>query len=278
MDWSLLACGTGGHVTYAPDEPALRTRVNASTPAGEAWRCLRCGAFVTGPPTASGPAAAAPQVRRGRELRSALILRLFAAERFLRAAVFAILAYGIWRFSFTRLSLEQAFNRELPAMRTLLGQLGYNVDRSRLLGLVQHAFMVNQRTLAYLALGAAGYALIEVVEGAGLWLLKRWGEYFAMIATSLGLPYEVYDLTAKVTVVRVVALAINLALVVYLVVTKRLFGVRGGRRAYEARLRSDSVLYAAGEPAASAAPVPAAPGPAPGGQGGGPGSLTARDP
>jgi uncharacterized membrane protein (DUF2068 family) len=280
MDWSLLACGTGGHVTYAPDEPAVRSTVKASTPAGQAWRCLRCGTFVAGPPAASGPAAAAPQVRRGRELRSALILRLFAAERFLRAVISAILAYGIWRFSSTRLSVEQAFNRELPAMRTLLGQLGYNVDHSRLLGLVQHAFTLNQRTLTYLALGAAGYALIEIVEGAGLWLLKRWGEYFAMIATSLGLPYEVYDLTAKVTVVRLAAPAINLALVVYLVVTKRLFGVRGGKHAYEARLRSDSVLYAAaGQPAASPAPAPAAPAHAPPGQDeGSGGGLTARDP
>ena len=72
MDWSLLACGRGGHVTYAPDEPALRSRLTAQTPSGEAWRCLRCGTFVIGPPGGNGPAVAAPQVRRGKELRSAL--------------------------------------------------------------------------------------------------------------------------------------------------------------------------------------------------------------
>ena len=37
----------------------------------------------------------------------------------------------------------------------------------------------------------------------------------------------------------------NLALVLYLVMTKRLFGVRGGKQAYDARLRSESVLEAA---------------------------------
>src|SRR5262249_55235978 len=52
-------------------------------------------------------------------------------------------------------------------------------------------------------------------------------------------------------------LAVNLALVVYLVVVKRLFGVRGGHRAYEARLRSESVLEAA--IAAAAAKADAAP-------------------
>ena len=263
MDWSLLACGTRGHVTYAPEEPAIRGRVSAVTSAGQAWRCLRCAAFVTGPPDGTGPAAAAPQVLRGRELRSALILRIFAVERFARAIIFGVLAYALWRFSATRLSLEQAFNRELPALRGLLQQLGYNVNHSRLLGLIQHAFALNQRTLTYLALGAAGYAVIEIIEGVGLWLLKRWGEYFAMIATSAGIPYEIYDLTAKVTVLRIVALVINLALVVYLVAAKRLFGVRGGKHAYEARLRSESVLYSAAQPAAAApagATRPAEPG------------------
>jgi hypothetical protein len=65
-----------------------------------------------------------------------------------------------------------------------------------------------------------------------------------MIATSLGLPYEIYELMNKVTVLRVVAFVINLGLVLYLVLTKRLFGVRGGKKAYEAHLRSESILDA----------------------------------
>ena len=47
------------------------------------------------------------------------------------------------------------------------------------------------------------YALIELTEGVGLWMGQRWGEYFAMVATSVFLPYEVYDLTVKVTWLRV---------------------------------------------------------------------------
>ena len=81
MDWSLLGCGASGHVTFAPDEPGLRERLGVSTREGAAWRCLRCGTFVIGEPTASGPVSAAPRVRRDKELRSALILRVFAVER-----------------------------------------------------------------------------------------------------------------------------------------------------------------------------------------------------
>jgi uncharacterized membrane protein (DUF2068 family) len=263
MDWSLLGCGASGHVTFAPDQPELRERLSVSTREGAAWRCLRCGTFVIGEPTTSGPVSAAPRVRRGKELRSALILRLFAIERFLRAIIFGLLAYAIWRFKSSQLTIEQAFNRELPVARELLRQLGFNVNHSKLLGLIQHAFILNPGTLTWLALAAVGYAVIELIEAVGLWLLKRWGEYFAMVATSIGIPYEIYDLTAKVTVLRVGAFVINVALVVYLVVTKRLFGVRGGKKAYEARLRSASILQAEIDALAA---VPAASGPLPVGQ------------
>ena len=47
------------------------------------------------------------------------------------------------------------------------------------------------------------YALIELMEAVGLWLGQRWGEYFAMVATAIFLPYEVYDLTVKVTWLRI---------------------------------------------------------------------------
>jgi uncharacterized membrane protein (DUF2068 family) len=244
MDWSLLGCGASGHVTFAPDEPGLRERLGVSTREGAAWRCLRCGTFVIGEPTTGGPVSSAPRVRRGKELRSAFILRVFAVERGLRAIIFGALAIAIWRFSTSRMSIEQAYDSALPELRAFLRQLGFNVNHSKLLGLIQHAFKLTPHTLALLALAAGAYAVIEVIEAVGLWLLKRWGEYFAMIATSVGIPYEIYDLTAKVTVLRVVAFVINVALVVYLVLTKRLFGVRGGKKAYEARLRSASILQA----------------------------------
>ena len=231
-----------GHVSYAPDEPGLRDRLMARTADGTAWRCLRCGAFVTDGQHSSGPAAAAPLIRRGTELRSALILRVFAVERFLRFLIFGGAAYGVWRFGYDRAGIQQAFDNDLPAIRALYRDLGFNVSHSKLLGLIQHSFALDSRTLTYLAAGLAGYAIIELVESIGLWLAKRWGEYFAMVATSIFLPYEVYDLTVKITWLRVAAFVVNLLLVIYLVWTRRLFGIRGGKRAYEDRLRSESVI------------------------------------
>jgi uncharacterized membrane protein (DUF2068 family) len=242
VDWNLFGCARRGHVTYVPDEPGLRDRLKASTVAGAAWRCLRCGAFVTGGPHASGPATAAPLLRRGKELRSELLLRLFAAERFIRFVILGAAAFGVWRFRYDRADIQRAFNHDLPAIRAIYTDLGFNFNHSKLIGLIEHSFTLNSRTLTYLAIGLAVYALIELVEAVGLWLAKRWGEYFAMVATSIFLPYEVYELTVKITWLRVGALLINLLLVVYLVWSKRLFGVRGGKEAYEARLRTESFI------------------------------------
>jgi uncharacterized membrane protein (DUF2068 family) len=276
VDWSLLGCGRSGHATYAPAEAELRPRLSVPTPAGTAWRCLRCGTFVPGEPAGSGPAAAAPDVRRGKDLRSAVILRLFAIERYLRALVFGVAAFGVWRFEYARASIDATLDREYPAVRTLLRQLGYNVDHSKLAGLVQRALTLSPASINLIAAALAAYAVIEVFEGTGLWLAKRWGEYFAMVVTSLGLPYEIYDLANKITATRVIFFVINLALVLYLVITRRLFGLRGGKSAYEARLRGESIMQtaisaaAAGQAAGPPGTLPDGPdqgepsGPAPG--------------
>jgi uncharacterized membrane protein (DUF2068 family) len=255
VDWSTLACGRSGHVTFAPDEPELAAQMGARLPAGEAWQCLRCGAYAPGPPVLSGPAATAPVVPRATEIRSRLILRVFAVERFLRGILAGAAAVFLWQFRHSRVSIEQRFDRELPVVRGLFRQLGFNISNSKLVGLLHHALTLSTKTLSLVALGLAVYAVVELVEAVGLWLARRWGEYFAALATSLGLPLEIYDLAKKITVTALVLFAINLALVLYLVITKRLFGVRGGKRAYDARLWSESVLEAAEKAAAQEAPT-----------------------
>jgi uncharacterized membrane protein (DUF2068 family) len=243
VDWSLFVCARKGHLTYAPDEPGLRERLMAPTAGGTAWRCLRCGAFVTGGPHGSGPAAAAPLIRRGKELRGELILRVFAVERFLRFLIIGGAAYGVWRFRYDQAGIQRTFNNALPAIRVLYRDLGFNVSHSKLLPFIQHSFTYTSRWLTYLAIGLAVYAVIELAESAGLWLGKRWGEYLAMVATSAFLPLEAWELASgHITWLKVAAFVVNLLLVIYLVWTRRLFGVRGGKAAYEARLRTESVI------------------------------------
>lgn len=242
MDWNLRVCGRRGHVMYAPDEEELRARLRAVTPAGEAWRCLRCGGFFVGAPTGRGPAADAPVVMRGRALRDAVILRLLAAERAVRGMLVLLGAYGIYRFRFHRDAVRLAFNSDLPLLRPIADQLGYNLDDSSLVHTIRTVIEARSNTLLWVAVGLAAYAGMQLVEAVGLWLLKRWGEYFSVVATALGIPIEVYELTEKLTWLRVGALAINVAAVLYIALGKRLFGLRGGHAAYEAERHEASLL------------------------------------
>ena len=70
---------------------------------------------------------------------------------------------------------------------------------------------------AALGLGAVLYGSLFTVEGVGLWKGKRWAEYLTVIATSTLIPFEVYELVRKLTIVRVSALVVNVAAVLYLV-------------------------------------------------------------
>ena len=74
------------------------------------------------------------------------------------------------------------------------------------------------------------------MEAVGLWLMKRWAEYLTFIATGAFLPYELSELVSGPSVLKVGATVINLAVLGYLLFSKRLFGVRGGA-AEEERIR-----------------------------------------
>src|SRR5919197_1902522 len=106
MDWNLRHCARNGHVTYAPDEPQYRSKLEATTPRGEAWRCLRCGVYVLGPPQGSGPAAEAAVLMRGKQLRSAFILRLLAIERWVRGLIVVLLGIAVLRFERDQVSVK----------------------------------------------------------------------------------------------------------------------------------------------------------------------------
>lgn len=242
FDWSLRSCGVHGHVTYRPDEQALAERLSAHTVAGEAWRCLRCESYVAGTPHGSGPAEDAPIVLRGKALKDALILRLLAAERVIRGLLLFALAYGVYKFGSSQDAITKVFNEYLPLLKPLADRLGVDINSAGPVVLIHKALTLQHRTLTEVALGVTAYGCLQLLEGVGLWLMKRWGEYVAVVGTSLFLPLEIYELVERVTVLRVLALLVNVAAVVYLVWSKRLFGVRGGHAAFEAERHSTSLL------------------------------------
>ncbi|MBO4269703.1 DUF2127 domain-containing protein [Microbispora triticiradicis] len=242
MDWSLRACGRHGHVTYAPDEDALRARLRTETPLGEAWRCLRCGDFTLGPARGAGPAGEAPAVLRGRALRDAAVLRTIAVFRWAKAVLVLGGAYGVWRFRAHHDAVRRAFDEDLPLVEPLAHRLGWNLDQSGVVHTLRTVLAARTSTLAWIVLALVALAALMLVEGAGLWLLRRWGEYFSVIVTSAFIPVEIYEIAEKVSPFRIVLLLVNIAAVLYIALSKRLFGLRGGRTAHEAERHEASLL------------------------------------
>ena len=60
------------------------------------------------------------------------------------------------------------------------------------------------------------YAGLFLTEGIGLWRMKRWAEWFTIIITSSLIPVEIYELYRHPTAVKILVLAINVAVVLYL--------------------------------------------------------------
>lgn len=235
------SCGWRGHVTYAPDEPAYAARISVDTVAGTAWRCLRCGAFVPGEPRGSGPADQAPVVLRGRLLRDAWILRLLAVDRFVRGTLLLLLAGVLVYFDERRDTLRSYVEEDLPSFRPLVDELGID-PKEGVARLVLELFEVSHERLVWITVGIAAYGLLLLLEGVGLWGRRRWGEYVAAAATAAFLPFEVAGLLDHLSLLLLATFVVNLFLVAYLVGTKRLFGVRGGRAAWDAERRQTSLL------------------------------------
>src|SRR5262249_12563858 len=74
-----------------------------------------------------------------------------------------------------------------------------------------------------LAVTAFGYAIVMGTEGIGLYLRRRWARWYTIGATSSLIPVEVYEIVHEPSVLRVLVLLLNVAVVAYLWKRKEVF-------------------------------------------------------
>jgi uncharacterized membrane protein (DUF2068 family) len=70
------------------------------------------------------------------------------------------------------------------------------------------------RRMAWLAVGAALYAILRFVEAWGLWRERRWAEWLAALSAAIYIPFEIRSLLRHLNGLAAGAMIINL-LVVY---------------------------------------------------------------
>ena len=77
------------------------------------------------------------------------------------------------------------------------------------------------RQLEAVSAGSFLYAALRYVEGLGLMWRQRWAAYVTVIATAAFIPLELFELTRRVSWLKLVVIAMNVAVVWYLVARLR---------------------------------------------------------
>jgi len=139
--------------------------------------------------------------------RSRRVLRLIALERAGRGLL--LLAAGVYL---------------LFHLNSDFGRLGERVMRAIELDprrpffhrIVAYLHHLHASELRIAAIVAIGYGVLELVEGTGLWLDQLWAEYLTVIATSLLLPLELYEIVHRPSVWKAAGIVVNIAIVAYL--------------------------------------------------------------
>ncbi|MGA7416521.1 MAG: DUF2127 domain-containing protein [Acidimicrobiales bacterium] len=239
--YELLTCSWRGHVLVGTDaaEVTATDALLVREAGGLRWyRCLRCDAWVPlehpkHPTRASVPSRDEITLPdRGPLLRDRYVLRLIAVDRAIHVLVFGSLSVLFFIFSRHQTAFQHDYTR---LMNDLSGGDPASIHLRGVLGHLKNLFQYTPTHLYELGIVLAVYAALEATEMVGLWMAKRWAEYLTLVATTLFVPFEVYEIVQGVSAFKVITLVINVAIVVYLLWAKRLFGLRGGHRAEHER-------------------------------------------
>jgi uncharacterized membrane protein (DUF2068 family) len=242
--WELLACGVDGHELVGLDARHVRPEDSPVLREidGVRWyRCLRCDSWLPLPEpqpaeTTRDHLPPLDQIKlplRGKPLRDKIVLRVIAVDRALHFLVLGLLALAVFLFANHQADLHHRFYRVLNDLQLAFGGNPSQGHKTGLLHTLDQLFTLKSSKLRLAGVGIAAYALLEGAEAVGLWWQKRWAEYLTFIATTALIPLELYELSHSISPFKVLALVVNVAIVVYLLLAKRLFGLRGGAAAEE---------------------------------------------
>jgi uncharacterized membrane protein (DUF2068 family) len=136
------------------------------------------------------------------------LLRLIAVFKFFKAAT--LIATGIGAFRLMHADVGTVL--EHWATMLSLDPGGHFLSHA-----IERATNLSPHRIRELGIVSFIYAGLFLTEGTGLWMMKRWAEWFTAIITSSLIPVEVYELVHKPTAIKGLLLLVNVGVVVYLI-------------------------------------------------------------
>lgn len=135
------------------------------------------------------------------------LLPWIAAERGVRALVLIILGVVLLTHLHTNWARE---------VRELASNLGLNPSGNVVRKILEVVRKFPARETVIFGVIAIAYGALEAAESYGLARRRRWGEWLTLIATSILIVPEVWELIRKATPLKVGALIVNVLVVAYL--------------------------------------------------------------
>jgi uncharacterized membrane protein (DUF2068 family) len=132
--------------------------------------------------------------------RSDTVLVLIGAFKLVKALLLVLVAVG-------------AFSH---GVRKWIGQ--FQPSNHYLHELIAKIANLSPHTFAIISIAASCYAALFCVEGFGLLLRKTWAEYFTTIITVSFIPLEIYEMVEKANLLKAGVIALNIAIVIYLMI------------------------------------------------------------
>lgn len=134
-------------------------------------------------------------------------LLLIAAYKVAHALLFILIGLG------ARHLLHKDVGDELA---TFVDHLRFNPEPRLVNFLLDKASLLNDPLLRRIGALAFAYGALTMVEGIGLYFEKAWAEYLTLAITASFLPWEIFEILRRFTLIRTSLLLANLMVFFYL--------------------------------------------------------------
>jgi uncharacterized membrane protein (DUF2068 family) len=137
---------------------------------------------------------------------------LIGALKLLSGAMAALLGIGILRF---------VDHDPARGVERVVAHLGLDPHNHVIHSVISRLTGLDRTRLRAVEAGTFFYAGLHLIEGIGLIRGRDWAGYLVIVATSSLIPFEVYEISRKFSLLRVSFLVLNVSIVIYLIVTLR---------------------------------------------------------
>jgi uncharacterized membrane protein (DUF2068 family) len=136
------------------------------------------------------------------------LIRLIAVFKLLKAASLIVLGIGILKLMHTDIASK---------LDHWVAMIGFDPESRHVNQAIDKVTNLSPHKFKEFSIGSFIYAGLFLTEGTGLWLQKRWAEWFTVIITSSLVPVEIYEIYRHPTILKILVLIINVAVVAYLI-------------------------------------------------------------